>query len=422
MSNRRTLLLSPLAALIAAVALIVPSGTTAPSAKPRLTPVVLFPAFHLTRLRVTVHNQKLDPACPRSGSFEDFFQNPHPGGRFSQVCRDKLMTLRYNANPKLPMPRRFSNQPGVAVSVVDYGKTDSAPYYQPMYRALERAGYTANVNIRVAGYDSRLTPDQGGFLHRARALIEQTYRSNGDQPVELVGHSNGPLYAQYLLTHTSRAWRHKYIHGFTPIAGNFPGQGSLYSYIFTGQNIENFSYPRTRANAVSSARMYLTSPATYMSAADPAVFGHREVVLRNSSTGARYTPADYRRLFVDAHLPVARQIADYYIGFVKFRTPRNFPYVDVTAEKGSGIPTIVGAVLPSLKVGQLVKPSALLQRSGDINQEHITNNAVGAWKAMPCFRFTLIDNPRVNHFALPVNRKVLARLVANVQRPRSRCG
>jgi lecithin-cholesterol acyltransferase len=422
MSNRRTLLLSPLAALIAAVALIVPSGTTAPSAKPRLTPVVLFPAFHLTRLRVTVHNQKLDPACSRSGSFEDFFQNPHPGGRFSQVCRDKLMTLRYNANPKLPMPRRFSNQPGVAVSVVDYGKTDSAPYYQPMYRALERAGYTANVNIRVAGYDSRLTPDQGGFLHRARALIEQTYRSNGDQPVELVGHSNGPLYAQYLLTHTSRAWRHKYIHGFTPIAGNFPGQGSLYSYIFTGQNIENFSYPRTRANAVSSARMYLTSPATYMSAADPAVFGHREVVLRNSSTGARYTPADYRRLFVDAHLPVARQIADYYIGFVKFRTPRNFPYVDVTAEKGSGIPTIVGAVLPSLKVGQLVKPSALLQRSGDINQEHITNNAVGAWKAMPCFRFTLIDNPRVNHFALPINRKVLARLVANVQRPRSRCG
>jgi lysophospholipase-3 len=422
MSYRRTLLLTPLAALIAAVALFVPPGTAARATKPRLTPVVLFPAFHLTRLKVTVRNQTVDPACPRSGSFEDFFQNPHPGGRFSQVCRDKLMTLRYNANPTLPMPRRFSNQPGVTVSVIEYGKTDSAPSYQPMYQALERAGYTANVNIRVAGYDARLTPDQGGFLHRAISLIEQTYRSNGDRPVELVGHSNGPLYAQYLLTHTSRAWRHKYIHGFTPIAGNFPGQGSLYSIIFTGLNIEDFSYPKTRANAVSSARMYLTSPATYMSAADPAVFGHREVVLRNSSTGVRYTPADYRRLFADAHLPIARQIADYYIGFVKFRTPHNFPYVDVTAEKGSGIPTVVGATLPSFKVGQLVKSSALLQRSGDINQEDITNNAVRVWKAMPCFRFTLTDNPRVNHFALPVNRKVLARLLANVQRPRSRCG
>ena len=406
MSYRRTLLLAPLAALVAAVGLIVPSGAAAPPTKPRLTPVVLFPAFHLTRLRVTVHNQKVDPACPRSGSFEDWFQNPHPGGRFSQVCRDELMTLRYKADPKVSMPRRFSDQRGVSVSVVDYGKIDSAPYYQPMYRALEHAGYAANVNIRVAGYDARLTPDQGGFLHRAIALGD-IVRGEG---------------AQYLLTHASRAWRNKYIHGFAPIAGNFPGQGSLYSIIFTGLNIEKFTYPETRADAVSSARMYLTSPATYMSAADPAVFGHREVVLRNSSTGVRYTPADYRRLFADAHLPVARQIADYYIGFVKFRTPRSFPYVDVTAEKGSGIATVVGAVLPSFKVGQLVKPSALLERSGDINQEDITNNAVTVWKAMPCYRFTLTDNPGVNHFALPVNRKVLTRLVADVRRPRSRCG
>ena len=114
--------------------------------------------------------------------------------------------------------------------------------------------------------------------------------------------------------------------------------------------------------------------------------------------------------------------ADYYIGFVRFRTARYFPDVDVTAEKGSGIATVVGAVLPSFKVGQLVKPSALLERSGDINQEDITNNAVTVWKAMRCYRFTLTDNPGVNHFALPVNRKVLARLVADVRRPRSRCG
>jgi lecithin-cholesterol acyltransferase len=167
--------------------------------------------------------------------------------------------------------------------------------------------------------------------------------------------------------------------------------------------------------------MYLTSPATYMSAADPAVFGHREVVLRNSSTGVKYTPADYRRLFADARLPLARQIADYYLGFVKFRNPRNFPDVDVTAEKGSGIPTVVGAVLPNFAVGQTVKPSALLQRSGDINQEDITNNAIRVWKAMRCYRFTLTDNPGVNHFALPVNPKVLRRLVADVRRARSRC-
>ncbi len=422
MLGRRTLFVAPLAALVAAIALFAASGAAAPQRSPHLTPVVLFPAFHLTRLRVTVHNQRVDRGCPRSGSFEDWYENPHPSTRFSQVCRDELMTLRYDSNPKLPMPRRFSDQPGVTVKVIDYGQAASAPYYRPMYRALERAGYTADLNIRVAGYDARLTPDQGGFLRRTISLIEQTYRSNGDQPVELVGHSNGPLYAQYLLTHTSHAWRHRYIHGFTPIAGNFPGQGSLYSIIFTGLNIEKFTYPATHANAVSSARMYLTSPATYMSAADPAVFDHREVVVRNSSTGIKYTPADYRRLFADARLPIARQIADYYIGFVKFRKPPNFPDVDVTAEKGSGIPTVVGAVLPNFAVGQTVKPSALLERSGDINQEDITNNAIRVWQAMRCYRFTLTDNPGVNHFALPINRNVLRRLVIDLRRPRSRCG
>ena len=55
--------------------------------------------------------------------------------------------------------------------------------------------------------------------------------------MHLVGHSNGPIYAEYLLTHTSRDWKRKYIHGFTPIAGNFPGQGSLYPILFVGLNI-----------------------------------------------------------------------------------------------------------------------------------------------------------------------------------------
>ena len=96
--------------------------------------------------------------------------------------------------------------------------------YESLYRFLEQAGYQRNVNLRVAGYDFRLTPNMGGFMKRTRALIRKTYRDNHNTPVHLVGHSNGPLYAQYLLTHTARRWRNKYIHGFTPIAGNWPGQ------------------------------------------------------------------------------------------------------------------------------------------------------------------------------------------------------
>jgi lysophospholipase-3 len=320
------------------------------------------------------------------------------------------------------MPQRFSNQRGVTVRIIDYGKTASAPFYRPLYTALEKAGYTADKNIRVAGYDARLTPDMGGFLARTVALIQATYRANGDTPVQLVGHSNGPLYAQYLLTHTTRAWRHKYIHGFTPIAGNFPGQGSVYSIMLTGLNIEDFSYPKTHANAVSSARMFLSSPASYMSSADPSVFGRSEVVLVDKATGVKYTPADFRRFFTDAHLPDALQIANYYIGFVKFRDPADFPDVDVSAERGSGIATVVGVVLPNLSVGQLVtSKTRLLTRDGDINQEDTTNTAIRVWRAMRCFRFSLTDHPGVNHFNLPSNPSVISQVINAAERPRSGC-
>jgi lysophospholipase-3 len=411
--------------LIVAVAIAVVAGALAPGTAlaAKRTPVVLFPAFHFTRLLVTVHDQDAAPGCPRSGSFQDWFLNNHPSTRFSQVCEDKLLTLRYDGHSLKPWPRRFSNQRGVSVRILHYGKTESAPFYEPMYEALEAAGYTRDKNIRVAGYDSRLTPDMHGFVRRTKRLIERTYRANGHTPVHLVGHSNGPLYAQYLLTHVSRAWKHRFLHGFTPIAGNLPGQGALYPLLFTGLNVDDFTYPATVANARSSARLYLTAPSSYMSAADPKIFGGRETVVRNASTGRSYTPKDYRRLFRDAGLGWVNPIANHYIGFVKFTDPRHFPQVDVYAEKGSGIATVVGAVLPNLRVGQVLDPTTaqFFTRPGDVNQEDITNGAVRAWRAMSCFRFHLSDNPGVDHFSLPSDPNLLARLVADLARPRSDC-
>jgi lecithin-cholesterol acyltransferase len=282
----------------AAALLLLAGGPVSMAAQEResrgLTPLVMFPAFHFTKLRVTVHNQVAAPGCPASGSFEDWFQNDHPSAAFSQACQDKLLTLRFDAGSEgKPFRERFSNQRGVRVEIIDYGKTDSAPAYEAMYARLEAAGYQRNRNIRVAGYDSRLTPDVGDFLERTKRLIEHTFRDNGNRPVHLAGHSNGPLYAQYLLTHTSQEWRDKFIHGFTPIAGNFPGQGGVYLLNFTGLNIIDFTFPQTRENAESSARMYLSAPSTYMSSADPSIFDSNEIVIQDASTGRSYTPSDF---------------------------------------------------------------------------------------------------------------------------------
>lgn len=389
-----------------------------------ITPVVIFPAYHFTRLEVVVDHQSAFPDCPASGTFEDWFLNDTPSA-FSQICRDKLLTLVYDADPSKPMPARFSEQPGVTVKIKDFGKTASAPFYEDLYTFLEGAGYVRDQNIRVAGYDARLTPDMGGFLARTIALVEATYRDNGNTPVHLVGHSNGPLYAQYLLTHTSRQWKNKYIHGFTPLAGNWPGQGLLYAVFFTGLNTTDFLFPTDAANAASSAAMYLTHPSSYMSAADPAVFGNQEVVIETLRGGPKsYTPRDNLRLFQDAGLGLAQELAPYYTGFVKFADPASFPNVDVYAEKGSGIPTVVGVRLNDLTAGQVLNihnPNSFFTRDGDINQEDITNDSIAVWQNMSCFRFELTDNPGVDHFSLPSNQAVLQRLLANLKRTRSVC-
>ena len=99
---------------------------------------------------------------------------------FSQVCRDELLTLALRRRrPQADAPAVLASSPGVTVTIADFGRTASAPTYEPMYAALEAAGYTRDKDIRVAGYDARLTPDMDGFLQRSKRLIEETYRQNG---------------------------------------------------------------------------------------------------------------------------------------------------------------------------------------------------------------------------------------------------
>jgi lecithin-cholesterol acyltransferase len=70
---------------------------------------------------------------------------------------------------------------------------------------------------------------------------------------------------------------------------------------------------------------------------------------------------------------------------VRFIDPADFPNVDVFAEKGSGLETVVGIGLHDLSPGQLLDASTpFFTRDGDINQEDITNDAVSAWSAMRC--------------------------------------
>lgn len=406
-------------AILAAV-LLMPAVAT-PAAAEDLTPVVVFPAYHFNILEVWVLGQTQFPECPAWGTFEVWFPNTNPSEDFSQECQDKLMSLVVDPDTSKPVAERFSNQPRVLVLQKHYSRTESAPFYEPLYTFLESHGWERNRNIRVAGYDARLTPDMDLFLARTKLLIEATYYTNGGTPVHLVGHSNGPLYAQYLLTHTSQAWKDKYIHGFTPIAGNWAGQGLFYTLYFTGLNLNDFQFPADAASAAASAARYATQPSSYMSTADPDFFSNQETVLRDASTGTEYTPMDALQLFSDAGLTLAQELAPHYLGFIEFEPPA-YPNVDVYVEKGSGLPTPVGVELPNLDVGYVVTgEEEFYFRDGDANQEDLTNDAAQLWQTMPCFRFEETDNVGVDHFTLPSDSGLLDRLLTNLGRSKSVC-
>jgi lecithin-cholesterol acyltransferase len=116
-------------------------------------------------------------------------------------------------------------------------------------------------------------------------------------------------------------------------------------------------------------------------------------------------------------------MAEHYLGFVRFADRNHFPNVDVSAEKGSGLPTPVGIVLPNLTQGQVVDQATAdyIDLPGDSNQEYITNNAVDVWRKMRCYRFRLTDNPGVSHLGLVTDAGVIRRLLADLAQPRSRC-
>jgi lecithin-cholesterol acyltransferase len=408
-------------AVLTALAAIATSSADA--AVPR-TPVVFFPGYGTTILQVTVNGQTSVKGCPASGSFQDGIPADNTGTVFSQTCQDRLLTARWSRNRSLPFAKRFSLPPGVTVTIPNYGQTSSAPVYSLLYTDLEQAGYTAGQNLVVAGYNFMLTPDLGGFLPRTKRLIEQTWRRNGRRPVRLVGHSNGPLYAQYLLTHVSAAWKRKYIQGFTDIDGNLPGSGLLWGWVFTGAEVPSvFSYPTTVATARSSAHLWAMSPATWMSISDPAVFKNREVVIADQATGRSYTPANTVALLHAAGLDSIKGMVEHYLGFVQFRDPAAFPDVDVTVEAGSGIPTDTGILLPNLTRGQVVDQSTAqyFTLPGDDNQEYITNNAVKVWRKMRCHRFHFYNNPGVGHLELTYDSAVVDQLLSDLRRPRANC-
>ena len=285
----------------------------------------------------------------------------------------------------------------MTVSIPHYGQTSSAPVYDALYTALESAGYTADRDLVVAGYDFRLTPDLGGFRARTKQLIEQTWRRNDHRPVRLVGHSNGPLYAQYLLTHVSAAVEadvHPGLHrhrrqparpgrdlvlglhrGRDPdrvLATDDPGHGAQQRAPDRPLSVDLDEHVRPRR-------------------VRPPGGGRQEPGDRPQLHAGRHRPAPSRRWagLDQADRPALPRVCE-------VRRPRALPGCRRLGREGLGPGDARSESCCRIsRLGQVVDQATadFINLPGDSNQEYITNDAVRVWHRMRCYRFRSRTTP-----------------------------
>ena len=167
--------------------------------------------------------------------------------------------------------------------------------------------------------------------------------------------------------------------------------------------------------------MLLSAPSSYMSMGDPRVFDSRETVVEDLSSGKTTRPRTSRT--VHGCRPArAAAVAKHYIGFVQFIDPAHFPNVDVYAEKGPASTPWSGSGYTTSRPASCWTPrrrSSPATATSTRKTSRTTLSRRGARCA--CWHFSLTDNPGVDHFSLPSDPSLLARLIADANAPRSHC-
>ncbi|GAQ78646.1 lecithin-cholesterol acyltransferase [Klebsormidium nitens] len=386
-----------------------------------LHPVIIFPGFSYSRLRITVNATFAAPDIPdcraSTPTTFDFFYGFDPATiPFSEECIFRMLEPIYT-NSSGALSNRFSPQPGVQVSLPYHGTTlclgalpNGTTEWDSLISQFKARGLRDGETLRVACYDWRaspnvdLIPDQP-LIPLVKSMIEDAYEKQNGTRVFLIGHSNGPVYAQHFLNQMDTAWKEKYVQGLIAYAGNWPGQGYFYSYFLAGLTIQ----PEYMGLNPATARSMATFPSTYSFAANPAIFTDENDIEIVRTSVRSYRVSDAKQLLIDAGYGTKElEFYDLFNGAV---TPNEWPGVNVHEFFGTNLKTEVGTVY-SVPASIGLESSGSLTRLGDMNQEDIVNDSTlelwqkAAAKAENC-RFSATELDRVNHFQYLSQRTVI---------------
>lgn len=112
-------------------------------------------------------------------------------------------------------------------------------YAQNFINFFTKAGYVANKNLLIVGYDFRLVPYPNYcqmYFTVLQQVIESAYIQNNKNKVNLVGHSLGCSLINIFLNTRRRQWKKRYIAKFFPISPAYDGGPEALSAVLSGNN------------------------------------------------------------------------------------------------------------------------------------------------------------------------------------------
>ncbi|BFZ19520.1 hypothetical protein BsWGS_22559 [Bradybaena similaris] len=256
-------------------------------------------------------------------------------------CFVDNMRLRYD-----PVTRTTHDGPGVDIRTTGFGDTASVEYLDPepathylskmtyfshIVADLVALGYTRNVSVRGAPFDFRRAPNElGQYFMDLQQLIEDTYASNNNTKVVVIGHSMGNTVFLYFLNHLPQSWKDKFIQSFISLAGVWGGAVKTLRLMASGDNlgvvVVNVNKIRPEQRAMPSTAFLLPSDQFW---------NQSEVLVITPERN--YTVSDYKQYFTDLNFTDGFNMWMDTKNLVHDLTP---PEVPVHCLHGSGVPTL----------------------------------------------------------------------------------
>lgn len=285
--------------------------------------------------------------------------------------------------------RTTSNSPGVDIRIPGFGETETVEYldhselslttyFHNIVEGLVKLGYEKNVTIKGAPYDFRKAPNElGEYINNLQALIEETYYSNGNTKVVLLGHSMGNPMALFLLNKMSKSWKAKFIQCLISLAGVWGGAMKPIRLMISGDNLD---VPIVKSINVRREQRSMPSTAWLMPSDE--FWSPDEVLV--VAPERNYTIKDIKQLFQDIEYPPGYMMWEDTKDLIK---PLRAPGVELHCLHGTNVST-PGQFIYTKKTWKVSSPETIPDNGdGTVN----TRSLVG------CLRFKDKQSQPVYH-------------------------